>query len=95
MTLKYFTTLIIGLMFCFCLLGKQVNHSSPEFMDGFSIQDVVPESSNHDDSSDINDDGILTLLIPFFSLLLAILPTSIVRLYSQPPLIAPKRPPSF
>jgi hypothetical protein len=95
MTLKYFTTIIIGIFFCFCLLGKQANQFSSEFVDGPSIHEVVPESSSHDNALDANDDVILTLLVSFFSLSLAILPIAIVRLYSQPLVCAPKRPPSF
>jgi hypothetical protein len=93
MTIKYLTTLIIGLFFCFCLLGKQVNQFSPEFIEGSSIQEVVPESFSHDNALDVDDDVILTLLAPLFSLALTILLVTIVRLYSQPLLFAPKRPP--
>jgi hypothetical protein len=93
MTIKYLTTLIIGLFFCFCLLGKQVNQFSPEFIEGSSIQEVVPESFSHDNALDVDDDVILTLLAPLFSLALTILLVTIVRLYSQPLLLAPKRPP--
>lgn len=93
MTLKYFTTIIIGIFFCFCLLGKQVNQFSPEFIEGSSIQEVVPESFSHDNALDVDDDVILTLLAPLFSLALTILLVTIVRLYSQPLLFAPKRPP--
>ncbi len=93
MTHKHFTTLIIGLFFCFCLLGKQVNQFSPEFIEGSSIQEVVPESFSHDNALDAHDDVILTLLVPLFSLALTILLVTIARLYSQPLLIAPKRPP--
>jgi hypothetical protein len=93
MTIKHLTTLIIGLFFCFCLLGKQVNQFSPELIEGSSIQEVVPESFSHDNALDAHDDVILTLLAPLFSLALAILLVTIVRLYSQPLLFAPKRPP--
>jgi hypothetical protein len=93
MTIKYLTTLIIGLFFCFCLLGKQVNQFSPEFIEGSSIQEVVPESFSHDNALDVDDDVILTLHAPLFSLALTILLVTIVRLYSQPLLFAPKRPP--
>ena len=93
MTIKYLTTLIIGLFFCFCLRGKQVNQFSPEFIEGSSIQEVVPESFSHDNALDVDDDVILTLLAPLFSLALTILLVTIVRLYSQPLLFAPKRPP--
>ncbi len=93
MTLKHFTTLIIGLFFCFCLLGKHVNQFSAEFIEGSSIQEVVPESFSHDNTLDTHDDVILTLLVPLFSLVLALLLITIVRLYSQPLLFAPKRPP--
>lgn len=93
MTIKHLTALIIGLFFCFCLLGKQVNQFSPELIEGSSIQEVVPESFSHDNTLDAHDDVILSLLVPFFSLALAILLVTIVRLYSQPLLFAPKRPP--
>lgn len=92
MTIKYFTTIIVGIFFCFCLLGKQVNQFSPEFIEGSSIQEVVPESFSHDNALDTHDD-VLTLLFSFFSLVLVILPVTIVRLYSQPILCVPKRPP--
>jgi hypothetical protein len=93
MTLKHFTTLIIGLFICFCLLGKQVNQFSPEFIGGSSIQEVTPESFSHDNALDTHDDVILTLLITPFSLVLALVLITIIRLYSQPLLFAPKRPP--
>jgi hypothetical protein len=93
MTLRHFITLTIGLFFCFCLLGKQANQFSPEFIEGSSIHEVVPESFSHDNALDTHDDVILTLLVPFVSFVLAILLVTIVRLYSQPLLFAPKRPP--
>jgi len=66
MTLKYFTTIIIGIFFCFCLLGKQANQFSSEFVDGPSIHEVVPESSSHDNALDANCDLDIACLVFFF-----------------------------
>ncbi len=95
MTFKNLTTLIAGLMFCFCLLGNQVSQLAPEFIDGPSVQDVVPESLDNDTPMDASDDAILMPLMQILTLLLFALPFFLSRVYSQPIVITPKRPPTF
>jgi hypothetical protein len=95
MTFKKLTTLIAGLMFCICLLGNQVNQLAPEFIDGPSVQDVVPEFMDNDSAMDASDDVILMPLMQILPLLLFSLPFFLSRLYSQPIVITPKRPPTF
>jgi len=95
MSFKNLTTLIAGLMFCFCLLGNQVCQLAPEFIDGPSVQDVVPESMDNDSHMDASDDAILMPLMQALSLLLLSLTFFLSRVYSQPIVITPKRPPTF
>ena len=95
MKFKKLTTLIAGLMFCFCLLGNQVSQFAPEFIDAPSIQDVVPESMGNDSPMDASDDAILMPLIQLLPILLCVLPFFLRRVYSQPIVITPKRPPSL
>lgn len=95
MTYKNLITLIAGLMFCFCLLENQVNQLAPEFIYGPSVQDVVPESMDNDNLMDASDDGILMPLMQILPLILFALAFFLSRVYSQPIVITPKRPPTF
>lgn len=91
MVLKKITMILLGLMFCFCLLSKQSMQTSHTVLDIPVIQDVVAEEFDMDTANDFIPSSVLVKL----SFLFLFLPISFFRSYSQPIIPTPQRPPSF
>jgi hypothetical protein len=103
MTIKNFTALLIGLIFCFSLMAKQIQQTHSGFDHTQTVQDILPETSNTnnqldaldaDNEFDVIDDIILIPLLPVITTLLLTLLLFFSRLYSQPTFLVPLRPPS-
>ncbi len=91
MTVKKITMILLGLIFCFCLLSKLTVQTSDAIFDTPVIQDVVAE----DFDMDIGNDSLPRPTLIGLSILFLVLPIAIFRRYSQPIIPAPQRPPSF
>jgi hypothetical protein len=100
MTIKKITAFLIGLVFCFSFMAKQIQQTHLGFYDDQTVQDVLPESTNTnnqldaDNALDVIDDIIMVPLLPFITILLITLLHFSSRLYSQPTFLVPERPPS-
>lgn len=94
MTLKNITTILLGLMLCFCLLSKQTTQTSHIVFDVPAVQDLVAEELDVDDMG-LGDDAIVSPSLVALPLLLIVLPIIFARRYSQPIIPTPKRPPSL
>lgn len=95
MTRQQFIVLVVGFLFCFCLLGKQAALDVNLVADLPSIQDVVDENA---DSDELLDSGDHWLLMPFVfvaTLLFFVVPVVTSLRYSQPIISSPQRPPSI
>ena len=91
MTVKNITMILLGLMFCFCLLSKQTAQTPQAIFDIPVIQDVVAE----DFDIDIGNDFIPNPTLIGLSVLFFVLPITFFRRYSQPIIPSPQRPPSL
>ena len=91
MSVKNITMILLGLMFCFCLLSKQTAQTPQAVFDIPVIQDVVAE----DFDIDIGGDFIPSPTLFGFSVLFFVLPITFFRRYSQPIIPTPQRPPSL
>ena len=94
MTVKNITTILLGLMLCFCLLSKQTAQTSHIVLDIPALQDVVAEELGIDDM-DVGDELIPSPVLVALPLLFIVLPIVFSRRYSQPIIPTPKRPPTF
>lgn len=94
MTLKNITTILLGLMLCFCLLSKQTTQTSHIVFDIPVMQDIVAEALDVDDM-DVGDELIANPVLVVLPLLFIVLPIVFTRRYSQPIIPTPKRPPSL
>jgi hypothetical protein len=95
MTRQQFIAILIGVLFCCCLLGKQTVQSYDNLIDQPAAQEVVVESLDSDDLVDVTDDF---LVIPFLFAaiyLFFVAPTLSSLTYSQPTIRSPRRPPSI
>ena len=94
MILRNITTILLGLMLCFCLLSKQTMQTSHVVYDIPVMQDVVAEALDVDDM-DVGDEFIANPVLVVLPLLFIVLPIVFARRYSQPIIPTPKRPPSL
>lgn len=94
MTRQQFIVVLIGILFCFCLLTKQSMQNYDILLDQPAAQEVV-ESLDSDDLIDVADD----LFLPIFSFVpvcvLFSASLSLVLRYAQPLIESPHRPPSI
>ena len=97
MILRNITTILLGLMVCFCLLSKQTTQTSHIIFDVPIMQDVVAEALDVDDMDDmdVSDEFIASPVLVVLPLLFIVLPIVFARRSSQPILPTPKRPPSL
>ena len=101
MTVKNFTVLLVGLIFCFSFTAKQIQQTHFGFSDAHTVQDVLPESTNSDNKLvadnelDVIDELILIPLLQVVAALLLFVSHFFSRLYSQPTFLVPERPPSI
>lgn len=94
MTRQQFIAVLIGLLFCCCLLAKQTVQNYDNLIDQPAAQAVV-ESLDGGDLVDVADDF---LVIPFLfevTCLFFVAQTLPLLRYSQPIIRSPQRPPSI
>ena len=94
MTRQQFIAVLIGLLFCCCLLAKQTVQNYDNLIDQPAAQAVV-ESLDGGDLVDVADDF---LVIPFLfavTCLFFAAPILYSLAYSQPIIRSPQRPPSI
>ena len=92
---RQLTTLCVGLLLCFCLIGKQVMQDYDLMVESPSVQSVVAEDVDPDDVMDSGDD---LLIVPFAFIaacLFVVLSVFASPRYSQPVIPSPQRPPSI
>lgn len=95
MTLKNIATILIGLMFCFCLLSKQSLQSYPVNLDAPIVHADAIEEASVDDALSASDDFIVLPFSIVLPILFLVLPVFFSRHYSPPTISTPKRPPSL
>lgn len=97
MTIKSFVTVLIGLMFCFCLLSKQGVQSYEVSFDSPASHQLDYDETDFDvrDIVTANDDSIILPVVISFAILFVLLPIFFSRHYKSPHISTPKRPPSI
>ena len=95
MTRQQVITLFIGLLFCFCLFGKQVAQDFDLIAEPPSVQDVVAENAGADDFIDSGDDFLMLPFTFFAAFFFLLVPVFASLRYSQPVIPSPQRPPRY
>jgi hypothetical protein len=97
MTVKSFLTILIGLIFCFCLLSKQGQKSYEVSFDFPASHQLDYDETDFDvrDIVSASDDYIILPKVISFSILFVLLPVFFTRHYKSPHISTPKRPPSI
>ena len=94
MTRQQFIAVLIGLLFCCCLLAKQTVQNYDNLIDQPAAQAVV-ESLDGDDLVDVADDFLVIPFLFVVTCLFFVAPILPLLRYSQPIIRSPQRPPSF
>jgi hypothetical protein len=94
MTRQQFIAVLIGLLFCCCLLAKQTVQNYDNLIDQPAAQAVV-ESLDSDDLVDAADDFLVIPFLFVVTCLFFVAPTLPLLRYSQPIIRSPQRPPSI
>jgi uncharacterized SAM-binding protein YcdF (DUF218 family) len=95
MTRQQFIAVLIGLLFCCCLLAKQTVQSYDNLIDQPAAQAVVVESLDSDDLVDAADDFLVIPFLFVVTCLFFVAPILPLLRYSQPIIRSPQRPPSI
>lgn len=95
MTRQQVITLFIGLLFCFCLFGKQVAQDYDLMLELPNVQSVVAENTGADDLMDSGDDVLIVPFVFFAAFLFLVVPVFASLGYSQPVIPSPQRPPRY
>lgn len=95
MTRQQVITLFIGLLFCFCLFGKQVAQNYDLIVELPSVQDVVAEDASADDLMDSGDDVLMVPFVFLAAFFFLVAPVFASMRYSQPVIPSPQKPPRY
>jgi hypothetical protein len=95
MTRQQFIAILIGLLFCCCLLAKQTAQNFDNLIDQPGAQEVVVESLDGDDLVDVADDFLVMPFLFTVTCLFFVAPIFSSLTYTQPIIRSPQRPPSI
>lgn len=95
MTRQQFIAILIGLLFCGCLLAKQTAQNFDNLIDQPAAQEVVVESLDGDDIVDVANDFLVMPFLFAVTCLFVVAPIFSSLAYSQPTIRSPQRPPSI